>query len=53
LINGTQMMTAYGAIAAAQAQDLSKIADLAAALSVEALKGTDTSYDERIQHLRP
>jgi len=53
LINGTQMMTAYLALAVAQAKELCKAADIAAALSVEALKGTDRAFDERIQKLRP
>jgi histidine ammonia-lyase len=53
LINGTQMMTAYVALAVHEAKALAKIADIAAALSVEALKGTDTAFDERIQKLRP
>ena len=53
LINGTQMMTAYAALAVYEAKRLCKAADLAAAMSVEALKGTDTAFDSRIQNLRP
>jgi histidine ammonia-lyase len=53
LINGTQMMTAYAALAAHRARQLAKTADIAAAISVEALRGTDTAYDERIHRLRP
>jgi histidine ammonia-lyase len=53
LINGTQMMTAYAALAAYRARQLAKIADIAAAISVEALRGTDTAYDDRIHRLRP
>ncbi len=53
LINGTQMMTAYAAIAVHQAKQLSIIADIAGALSVEGLKGTDTAFDERLHQLRP
>lgn len=53
LINGTQMMTGYLALAVAQAKELCKIADVAAALSVEALKGTDRAFDDRIHKLRP
>ncbi len=53
LINGTQMMSAYAALATYEANILAKLADVAAALSVEALKGTDTAFDERIQKLRP
>jgi histidine ammonia-lyase len=53
LINGTQMMTAYAALAVYQAKHLAKIADIASAISVEALRGSDTAYDERIHRLRP
>lgn len=53
LINGTQMMTAYGALILHQAVQLCKIADIAAAMNVEALYGTDTAYDNRIHNLRP
>lgn len=53
LVNGTQMMTAYAALAVHEARLLAKMIDVAAALSVEALKGTDTAFDERIQKLRP
>ena len=53
LINGTQMMTAYAALAVYQARELCKVADIAAALSVEVLKGSDTAFDERIHNLRP
>jgi histidine ammonia-lyase len=53
LINGTQMMTAFASLAADQAMQLLKIADIAAAVSVEALRGSDTAFDERIQALRP
>ena len=42
LINGTQMMTAYAALAVHQAKLLTKIADIAASISVEALRGSDT-----------
>ena len=53
LINGTQMMTAYAALAIHQAKLLAKIADIAASVSVEALRGSDTAFDERIHLLRP
>jgi histidine ammonia-lyase len=53
LINGTQMMTAYAALAIHQANLLTKIADVAASISVEALRGSDTAFDERIHRLRP
>ncbi|MBV6512233.1 MAG: Histidine ammonia-lyase [Ignavibacteriaceae bacterium] len=53
LINGTQMMTSFGAYISIRAQKLKKVADIAAALSHEALRGTDRAYDERIHNLRP
>ena len=53
LVNGTQMMAAYGVHAVCEARKLSKIADVAAAMSVEALKGTETAFDARIHKLRP
>ncbi len=53
LVNGTQMMTAYAAHAVHDAVQLCKLADIAAAMSVEALKGSDTAFDRRIHALRP
>ena len=53
LINGTQMMTAYGALIVHEALQLCALADIAVALSVEALKGSDTPFDDRIHRLRP
>ncbi|MBI2429763.1 MAG: histidine ammonia-lyase [Ignavibacteriales bacterium] len=53
LINGTQMMTAFAGLIIHEAGQLTKLADIACALSVEALKGTDTAFDERIHKLRP
>jgi histidine ammonia-lyase len=53
LVNGTQMMAAIGCIAAAAAADLCLAADVAGAMSTEALKGSDTAFDDRIHALRP
>ena len=53
LINGTQMMTAYGVVSVYGARQLARHADVSAGLSVEALKGTDRAFDRRIQRLRP
>lgn len=53
LINGTQMMTAFAAHISIQAKKLLKYSDIAAALSHEALRGTDKAYDKRIHMLRP
>jgi histidine ammonia-lyase len=53
LVNGTQMMTALGVLAVHDGARLCTIADIAASMSVEALKGSDTSFDARIQSVRP
>lgn len=53
LINGTQMMTAFAALAVHQAMALCKLADVVAGMSVEALRGSDTPFDPRIHKLRP
>jgi histidine ammonia-lyase len=53
LINGTQMMTAFAALSICESIKLRKLADVAAAMSLEALKGSDTAFDPRIQQLRP
>ncbi len=52
LINGTQMMCAFGALALAKAEALAEVADITGAMSLEALRGTDTAFDERLQLLR-
>jgi histidine ammonia-lyase len=53
LINGTQMMTAIGALALHRAKQLADIADIAGAMSFEALRATDTAFDPRIHAARP
>lgn len=53
LINGTQVMTAIGAITLYDAIDICKISDIAASLSLEALRGIKDAYDERIHSVRP
>jgi len=53
LVNGTQMMTAIGALVVGDAMELCTLADIAGAMSVEALKGSDTAFDPRIQRVRP
>lgn len=53
LINGTQMMTAFAGLIIRDALRLMKMSDIACAMSVEALKGTDTAFDRRIHDLRP
>jgi len=53
LVNGTQFMAAAGALGAVRAQRLAKAADIACALSVEALQGSRMSFLARIHELRP
>ncbi len=48
LLNGTQHMTAVGALTTLDALATCQIADLAGALSLEALKGTVRAFDERV-----
>ncbi len=53
LINGTQMMTAYGAYVLERTLGLQREADLLAAMSLEALQGSAAPFDERIHAIRP
>jgi len=52
LINDTQAMTSLTVLAALDARRLVGSADLAAALSTDALRGTDTAFDPRLHALR-
>ncbi len=53
LLNGTQAMTAVGALAVARASRLARLADVAGAMSLDALKGTPAAFDPRIHEARP
>lgn len=53
LINGTQAMVAVGALALLSAQRLVEAADVVAAMSVDALQGTDVAFLEEIHLARP
>ena len=53
LINGTQPSTAVGALAVAGAERLARAADVAAALSIDALRGSVHPFDARIHDARP
>lgn len=52
LINGTQVMTSVGAHTVYDAINLSKTADVAAALTIEALNGITDAFDPRVQEIR-
>jgi histidine ammonia-lyase len=53
LINGTQFMTAMAALALVRARRLARVADVACAMSVEALQATPTSFHPAIHAARP
>jgi histidine ammonia-lyase len=53
ILNGTQLMSALGALVAADAARLNATASVAAAMSVEALLGTDVSFSAALQAARP
>lgn len=53
LLNGTQHMTSVGGLAIHDADLTARIADLAGAMSLEALKGTARAFDERVVAARP
>jgi histidine ammonia-lyase len=53
LINGTQGMLAVGVLALLAAETLVDSADVIGALTLDALRGTDVAFDERIHKARP
>src|SRR5881275_1561205 len=53
LINGTQFMASFLALGLVRARRLAKAADLACAMSLEALQGSRTSFLPQIHALRP
>lgn len=52
LINGTQMMTAVGLLTLFDGANLAKLADIAAAMTGEALNAVLKAYDPKIQQVR-
>lgn len=52
LINGTQVMTSVGALTIYDAINLSKTADIATALTAEALNGITDAYEDRVHKAR-
>ena len=52
LINGTQVMTSIGALTIYDGINLSKMADIIASLTVEALNGIVDAYDEKVHKVR-
>jgi histidine ammonia-lyase len=53
LLNGTQATLATGLISCRRAEQLVDMADLAGAMSLEALKGSPVAFDPRIHEARP
>ncbi len=53
LINGTQASVAVVALALHQAQRLARAADVVAALSIDALRGSSRPFEARIHEARP
>src|SRR3989454_2107527 len=53
LLNGTQAMHAVGGLALLRALRVARVADVAGAMSLEALKGTPAAFDLRLQDARP
>src|SRR5204862_8046197 len=53
LVNGTQFMAAFGALGLARARRLAKTADIACAISLEALQGSRASFMPQVHAARP
>jgi histidine ammonia-lyase len=53
LLNGTQAQGAVGALALHRGLQLVSLADVAGAMTLEALRGTPVAFDERIHAARP
>ncbi len=53
LINGTQYMASLGTLSLLAAERLCTVADIAGAMSLEALKGSSRPFDERLHAARP
>ncbi|MGC6488977.1 MAG: histidine ammonia-lyase [Planctomycetota bacterium] len=53
LINGTQIMTAIGSLVVDGAMRLCRAADVACAMTVEALRGSERPFDARVHEVRP
>ncbi len=53
LLNGTQAMAAVGALSVYRGRRIAALADLAGAMTLEALRGTPVAFDARIHAARP
>jgi histidine ammonia-lyase len=53
LLNGTQAMVAVGGLALQRAERVARLANVAGAMTLEAVRGTPVAFDERIHAARP
>jgi histidine ammonia-lyase len=53
LVNGTQVMTAIGALCVHDARHLSSLTDIAASMTLEVLMGSRTEFNPKIHKARP
>lgn len=53
LLNGTQMMTAIGTLALLEAEQLMNVAEVAGAMTIEAVRGSQKPFDARVAEVRP
>ena len=53
LVNGTQVMTAIGALSVYDARQLSRLTDIAASMTLEVLMGSRTEFNPKIHQVRP
>jgi len=53
LVNGTQYMASLGTLALLDAERLARVADVAGAMSLEALEGSSAPFDDRLHAARP
>ncbi|HRH57721.1 MAG TPA: histidine ammonia-lyase, partial [Chitinophagales bacterium] len=53
LINGTQFILSYAIADIQRMHNCLEVADIIGAMSLEALQGTKSPFDERLHHLRP
>lgn len=53
LLNGTQMMSALGVLSLLKAERLMKLAEVAGAMTIEAVRGSLRPFDDRVAQVRP
>jgi histidine ammonia-lyase len=53
LVNGTCFSAALGTLAVLRAERLARLADVAGAMSLDALRGTPAAFDPRVHGVRP